>query len=134
MCLGTPRYAAPEALRGEVLDARVDVYAAGVLLHFLLTRVGPFPGVQGSGEWLRAHATRDPIAPSAVVASIPAALDHVVLRAMAKVPSERFATAREFIAALDAAARPGLARVPRIRSTLAAAGGFPWLGRARSGA
>jgi serine/threonine protein kinase len=85
-------YMPPEQLFGESIDRRVDVYAAGVLLWESLTGERLFDGP--TDEALAARIADEAIdAPSKRVPAIPAELDAVVLRALARAPSERFTTA-----------------------------------------
>jgi serine/threonine protein kinase len=105
---GTPRSMAPEQSGSGVVDARCDVYAMGLALYELLTGRGPFDDVRGNDHALRyAHTARQPAAPSTCAPSpVPPGLDAIVLRALAKEPSQRFASARAMAAALQPFARP----------------------------
>jgi serine/threonine-protein kinase len=97
---GTPAYMAPEVCRGERADARSDLYALGATLYFLLAGAPPFEGAS-HGQVLAAHMTQVPIPPSLRRGeAIPEAVEHVVLRCLAKEPHERFQSARELLAAL----------------------------------
>ena len=101
--IGTPSSMAPEQIRGEPVDARADVFAAGVLLYALLTGRRPFTGpTEAAMQQILDHS---PTPPSQVEASVPAAFDEVVARALAKAPDQRFQSAGDFLAALRAAAR-----------------------------
>ena len=94
--LGSPHYMAPEQWHDLAsADARTDIYALGVLAHEALTGLPPFRG-RTRLELARAHA-HDPV-PS-LGAGLPAALDAVLARAMAKDPADRFASALELAAA-----------------------------------
>jgi serine/threonine protein kinase len=86
--VGTLDYVAPEQIRGERVDARVDVYALGCLLYFTLTGEVPFKR-DGDEARLWAHLQDPPPKPSEHDAGIPEAFDYVVARAMAKDPEER---------------------------------------------
>jgi serine/threonine protein kinase len=99
--LGTPAYMSPEQFRGEVADARTDVYSAGVLLYQLLTGDRPFEG--GLTTIMHKVLNTDPPAPSQLASTAPAALDVVVRKAMAKRPEDRYASAAAFADALRAA-------------------------------
>jgi len=99
--LGTPSYMAPEQIRGEVADARSDLYAAGVILYQFLVGERPFTG--GMVAVMQKVLMEMPKAPSAHNPSIPDAIDNVVLKALAKAPDGRFASAADFNRELTAA-------------------------------
>lgn len=94
--IGTVRYMSPEqALAKRVLiDHRTDVYSLGITLYELLTLE---PGYSGNDrqELLRQIAFEEPRPPRRLNGAIPAELETIILKAMAKNPSERYATARE---------------------------------------
>ncbi|MGE0712271.1 MAG: protein kinase [Planctomycetota bacterium] len=98
LVLGTPAYMAPEQGRGGAIDARTDLYAVGVMLFQLLSGQLPFRG-RSALETIDMHM-KAPV-PSLGRAEL-LAFDPLVRRAMAKDPAERFATAAEFRAALEA--------------------------------
>jgi serine/threonine-protein kinase len=88
----------PEQIQGQPIDRRTDIFSAGVLFYQLLTGQKPFEGTQ----WALAKKIiqDDPVWPSKVV-QIPETIDRVVARALAKVPEDRYPTAREFGADLQ---------------------------------
>jgi serine/threonine-protein kinase len=100
--LGTPAYMSPEQFMGQVVDARTDIYSAGVLLYQLLTGERPFEGSM-SAIMHKALHTEAPL-PSQLSVTAPRPFDGVVKRAMAKRPEDRYTTAAEFMAAIKAAA------------------------------
>ncbi|HEY1696363.1 MAG TPA: serine/threonine-protein kinase [Polyangiaceae bacterium] len=106
MVFGTPEYMAPEQARGDELDARCDVYAAGVILYEMLTGRVPFTGPTPLNV-LTAHLTEPAQAPSvrAPERGISPALEAVTVYALAKDPALRYATA----GALAMAVRTALA-------------------------
>jgi serine/threonine-protein kinase len=87
---GTPTYMAPEqALGDRWLDTRADIYALGVVMYFALTAEPPFRGE--SGLAIMMAQARDPVVPpSRLRPDLPDDLEHVVLRCLAKTPSDRF--------------------------------------------
>jgi serine/threonine-protein kinase len=101
MIFGTPEYMAPEQARGDELDARCDVYAVGVMLYEMLTGAVPFRAPTPLGV-LTAHLTSTPTAPRTRVPdrNISAALEAVVLHAIAKSPADRYATANALMTAI----------------------------------
>ncbi len=99
--LGTPAYMSPEQFMGQVVDARTDVYSAGVVLYQLLTGEKPFDG--GLTAIMHKALHTDPPPPSQLAVTAPAALDAVVRRAMAKRPEDRYASASAFAEAIRAA-------------------------------
>ena len=101
--LGTAQYFSPEQARGETVDARTDLYASGVVLFEMLTGRAPFLGESAVAVAYQ-HVSEAPVAPSTLNPQVPAAMDAVVLHALAKDRFERFQTASDFRADLTAAA------------------------------
>jgi predicted Ser/Thr protein kinase len=101
--LGTPNYMAPEQILGRELDHRADVFSLGVVLYELLTRNKPF---QGENLTVVSHriAFDEYTPPRQFVADLPATVETVLVRALAKDPGQRFSTAGALAAALRAAA------------------------------
>ncbi len=100
--MGTPEFMAPEQCGGREVDARTDLYAVGVLGYLLLTGRTPFVS-ENAAEVLVAHLQRAPRPPHELRPDIPAALSQVLLRALAKRPEDRYASAAELRTALEAA-------------------------------
>jgi serine/threonine protein kinase len=99
---GTPSYMAPEQIAGQPADARADLYAAGIVFFEMLAGAPPFRG--DSSEVLRQHVMEDlPIVALPSEAATPEIVA-LLLRATAKTRAERFASATEMQAALEAAA------------------------------
>ena len=102
--VGTLKYMSPEQVQGQAIDARADLFAAGIVLYQLLTSKRPFDG--GSDFDIIQQIVGKPHAsPSTINLQLPTAIDAVVARALAKNREQRYATAQEFNAALQAAAR-----------------------------
>jgi serine/threonine protein kinase len=102
--LGTPQYMAPEQISGAGgVDPRTDVYAAGIVVYELATGRLPFLG-ETLFDLMRAHLEQPPPPPRGVRRDLPAALEHVILTALAKKPADRFATAAQMAHALRTAA------------------------------
>lgn len=97
--LGTPFSMAPEQITGKPLDGRTDVYGMGVMLYELLTGVRPFTGTSAI-EVAQKHLSQMPPPPSEVV-PVDNAIDEVIMRCLAKKPSQRFATPKDVADALE---------------------------------
>jgi serine/threonine-protein kinase len=102
LMVGTAKYLAPEQVRGEAVDARTDIYSLGVVLYEMLCGRPPFVADTDAATAL-ARLQRDPLRPRQVKASVPKALEEIVLRAMARDPADRYETAADLRAALLAA-------------------------------
>ncbi len=92
--MGTAQYLSPEQARGAPVTAASDVYSVGIVLYEMLTGDVPFRG-DTPVEIAMKHLNEPPHPPSAVAPGIPADLDRIVLRALAKDPAERYASAEE---------------------------------------
>jgi serine/threonine-protein kinase len=92
--MGTAQYLSPEQARGELVDARSDIYSSGCVLYELLTGVTPFNGDSPVAIAYQ-HVNEPPKAPSSLDPSIPSSLDSITLGALAKSPSNRYQTAAE---------------------------------------
>ncbi len=108
--MGTPYYMSPEQCRGSGhVDHRSDIYSLGCVLYQMLTSRPPFV-LEGSGEILAAHIHLDPVSPRTHIPSLPASVESVVMRLLAKDPNDRFQTMSEVIDALNSATTHGGSR------------------------
>jgi len=99
---GSPHYLSPEQARGLRVDERADIYALGAVLYEMLTGRPPFIGDSPVAVALK-HIDERPLPPSVLRADVPEAIDAVVLRALAKDPRRRYASARDFAGAVGQA-------------------------------
>jgi tetratricopeptide (TPR) repeat protein len=127
--LGTMRYMSPEQALGKRIpvDHRTDIYSLGVTLYELLTLHPAFPG-DNAHDVIQAIGFQEPVGPRRRNPAIPAELETILLKAMAKEPGERYATARELADDLRRylAHRPIAARRPTLIDR-----GFKWARRHR---
>ena len=95
--VGSPGYMSPEQLSGKAIDGRSDVFSLGSLLYELATGRGPFDAERPEDVvTLMANITSRPHEPpSAVNAALPASIDAIAARALAKRPADRYASAAE---------------------------------------
>ncbi len=121
LSLGTPQYMSPEQATGErTLNARSDVYSLGAVVYEMIAGEPPVSGASAPAiiakllteRPTRLRVTRD---------TVPEALDDAVLRALAKVPSDRYASAGEFAAAMAAGVSKPVGRARTRRWPIAAA-------------
>ena len=102
MVVGTPEYMSPEQLRGDELDARADLYSAGVVLYESLT--GKLPHIADTpGALIGKVLSETPAPPRASVAEVSPALSAVIMQALSKDREQRPRTALEFLALLERA-------------------------------
>ncbi len=99
--VGTPEYMSPEQGKGELLDARSDIYALGVILYQLLAGRVPFDAETALGVVLK-HVTEEPTPPRAINPRADEGLEAICLKAMQKKREDRYQNAREMRAALRA--------------------------------
>ena len=118
--LGTIDYVAPEQIAGEEVDRRADVYSLGCVLYECLVGQPPFRR-ESELAVVFAHLEAEPPAPSVERPELPAALDAVLARALAKEPEQRYPSCREFArAALAVAVDEASRRLVDVASRAAA--------------
>ncbi len=100
--LGTPSYMSPEQIQGLPIDGRSDLFSVGVILYQFLTGERPFTG--SSTITMRKVLEENPLPPSRFNVQLPGAMDAVVRKALEKRADDRYQSADEFAAALQAAA------------------------------
>jgi serine/threonine-protein kinase len=132
LSLGTPAYMAPEQAMGErAIDGRADIYALGAVLYEMLVGEAPFTGPTVQAIVARVM-TESPRPVTGQRKSVPANVNAAVLRALEKLPADRFHTAAEFSAALVAASfeprdHPESGKpATRAISTISSATWVPW--------
>ena len=103
MILGTPQYMSPEQAEGKSVDARADLYALGIILYEMLVGKVPFDSPSVPAILVK-HLKEPPQPPSSLRGDIAPALEAIVLRCLAKEPSERFASADDLSRALGSTA------------------------------
>jgi serine/threonine-protein kinase len=97
--LGTPGYMPPEQWEGRAVDHRADLFAVGVMLYYMLSGKLPFPGNTAIATFHRLHSgAPDPIT---LLQREDSALYHIIMKALAKKPEDRFQSAADFIVALN---------------------------------
>ncbi len=128
--VGTPEYMSPEQATGAEVDARSDIYALGAVTYEMLSGSPPHTARTSQAVVVKVLTER-PVPLRALRDTVPEAVDRAVLRSLAKVPADRFATTAEFARELQAPAPaasvtwPGLPRRRRLRrlAAYALAGG-----------
>src|SRR5436309_7321816 len=110
IAIGTPGYMSPEQGGASArVDERSDIYSLGCVLYEMLAGEPPFTGPSAESI-VRQHLTAAPPRVSAMRAAVPPAIEEAIVRALAKTPADRFATAAEFADALAAPAQRGTGR------------------------
>ena len=109
--LGSLNYMSPEQVSGGKATSRSDLYAVGVTLYELLTGQLPITGASDY-EVMVGHMQQIPRPAHEVAPSVPVALSDAVMRALVKDPEQRYASAEEFLRAMEAAAPAAHAPMP----------------------
>jgi serine/threonine protein kinase len=104
--LGTPAYLSPEQIEGRKQDGRSDLFSLGIVLYEMITGVRPFTG-NSLGEVCAQILTANPLPPSKLRATLPAAFDRILARCLAKDPNDRYQSGNDLARALYLVARCG---------------------------
>jgi len=117
--IGTAQYLSPEQARGETVDARSDLYSTGCVLYELLTGAPPFVGDSAVAVAYQ-HVRENPVTPSIKAPDVPPIYDRIVMKALAKDRNQRYSTASEFLADLEAAKQGRTVSAPPVTPAAAA--------------
>lgn len=98
--IGSVHYIAPEQARGELPDARSDIYSLGIMMYEMLTGVKPYEG-DTIQEIAVKHISADPVLPHHIKKDIPPELERITMRAMSADINTRYQTANELLEDLD---------------------------------
>ncbi len=105
--MGSARYMSPEQVSGKDIDARSDLYSAACVIYEMIAGRSPFDA-ESNVDLAAKHLSDTPEPPSKFTPlEVPAGLDKVILKGLAKNPDERYQSAAEFAQALVSVARPG---------------------------
>lgn len=112
MMVGSVYYMSPEQIEGKDLDGRSDLYSLGVTLYEIATGKRPFNG-DSEYQIMAAHLKENPPPPIQLDASLPPALNEIILMALAKDPAKRFQSGEAFRAALNSL-MPAVQAAPQV--------------------
>jgi len=104
MLIGSPHYLSPEQAKSEPVDVRTDIYSLGIVLYEMFTGRVPFSADTPYGTIL-AQINDAPPAPRTVNPKVPAAVEQVLTKTLAKDPKQRYSSVREMMRALENAVR-----------------------------
>ncbi len=108
--VGSVNYMSPEQIAGDKATLRSDIYSVGVTLYEILTGALPVKG-NNNLEIMRSHLNDKPASPTQLNPRLPEQLSTVLLKALEKMPDDRFASAQEFLAALEAVPATGIREI-----------------------
>ncbi len=106
--LGTPAFMSPEQVVGAAVDGRADLFSLGVVLYWMVTGKQPFPGESVTAVSYKVLHT-DAVPPRQLNPALPAKLENLILKCMAKNPAERYQTGEELAHDLGELRKQGLA-------------------------
>jgi serine/threonine-protein kinase len=125
--IGTPAYMAPEQALGDVVDARADLYAWGVVAYELLAGAHPFARHTSAQRLVAAHLGETPAPLGSVRSGIPHDVTTLVSQCLAKDPAQRPVDANELVSRLAAAITPGAGRSESLRAARWRGSATRWL-------
>jgi serine/threonine protein kinase len=114
--LGSVNYMSPEQITGDKATLRSDIYSVGVTLYEILTGYLPVRGTNNL-EVMRSHLSDSPTPPVQLNPRLPVELSNVLLKALEKIPEDRFVSSQEFLAALDAIPATGIQQIFSVETT-----------------
>ena len=121
--MGTPAYISPEQAQAQTVDQRSDIYSLGIILYEMVTGRVPFTADTPLAIILKHISDPMPL-PSLLKPDIPTGIERVILKALAKEPEDRFATAAEFLSAWKRALNENDS-VPRVAKTISVPASSP---------
>jgi tRNA A-37 threonylcarbamoyl transferase component Bud32 len=113
LSMGTPDYMSPEQASGAAITPQTDVYSLGIVVFEMLTNQLPFRADTPAAMLLK-HLNTEPPSPRTIDPSVPAALDYVLFRALAKRTHDRWSSSGEFARALEQVLTPGATDEPTL--------------------
>lgn len=112
MALGTPEYMSPEQAAGQSdVGTATDIYALGCVVYEMLAGQAPFHGNSAIATMAK-HVTEKPRPIRAMRPDVPPAIEHAVMRALSKIPTQRFKSVAEFTASLNQSRAAAVTRLP----------------------
>jgi Protein kinase domain len=124
--MGTPAYLSPEQIHGEAQNTRSDLFSLGIVLYQMVTGFAPFEGSSVSAVCAQILSA-EPVPPSQRNPALPAGIDHVIMRCLAKIPADRYPSAEALAASLYPFARQ--LAVPEAKAPEHAQPKASWLAR-----
>jgi tRNA A-37 threonylcarbamoyl transferase component Bud32 len=112
--VGTPAFMPPEQFTGAPIDGRADIFSLGVVLYWLATGEQPFPGDSLTAVSYKVVHT-EPVPPSKLNPAVPAGLENIILKCLAKNPEERYQTGEELahdLGGVRSGAKPAAGKIP----------------------